>query len=39
MDFFIRHGILTKDNEKDYDEIVSRIHRELDFPVADFSNW
>ena len=34
LDFFIRHGILTPDNEKDYVEIVSRIHRRLDFPTV-----
>jgi 8-oxo-dGTP pyrophosphatase MutT (NUDIX family) len=32
LDFFIRHGILTPENEKDYDEIKSRIHRDLEFP-------
>lgn len=32
LDFFIRHGILTRDNEKDFDEINRRIHRPLDFP-------
>lgn len=32
LDFFIRHGILTKENEKDYDEIKRRIHRKLEFP-------
>ena len=34
LDFFIRHGILTPDNEKDYIEIAARIHRHLDFPTA-----
>ncbi|KAI9721924.1 MAG: hypothetical protein M1812_001880 [Candelaria pacifica] len=34
LDFFIRHGILTPQNEKDYIEIVARIHRRLDFPTA-----
>ncbi len=34
LDFFIRHGILTPENEKDYIEIVARIHRRLDFPTA-----
>lgn len=32
VDFFMRHGILTKENEKDYDEIWRRCHRELEFP-------
>ena len=34
LDFFVRHGILTQANEKDYIEIVSRLHRRLDFPTA-----
>lgn len=33
LDFFIRHGILTQANEKDYIEIVSRVHRRLEFPT------
>lgn len=33
LDFFIRHGILTAENEKDYIEIVSRLHRRLEFPT------
>lgn len=32
LDFFIRHDILTPGNEKDYEEIKSRIHRKLEFP-------
>jgi 8-oxo-dGTP pyrophosphatase MutT (NUDIX family) len=32
LDFFMRHGILTRENEPDYDEINRRIHRELPFP-------
>lgn len=32
LDFFIRHGILTEENEKDYGEIKKRLHRELEFP-------
>ncbi|PQE13752.1 hypothetical protein CJF31_00005227 [Rutstroemia sp. NJR-2017a BVV2] len=32
LDFFIRHGILTPENEKDYEEIKSRLHRKLEFP-------
>ncbi|KAL8635974.1 MAG: hypothetical protein Q9228_006584 [Teloschistes exilis] len=34
LDFFIRHGILTPQNEKHYVEIVSRLHRKLPFPTA-----
>lgn len=33
LDFFIRHGILRAENEKDYVEIVSRLHRKLPFPT------
>jgi len=33
LDFFVRHGILTTDNERDYIEIVSRLHRKLEFPT------
>lgn len=33
LDFFVRHGILTVENEPDYIEIVSRIHRRLEFPT------
>lgn len=32
LDFFVRHRILTPDNEPDYDEIVQRMHRKLVFP-------
>ncbi|KAI0846746.1 NUDIX hydrolase domain-like protein [Daldinia vernicosa] len=32
VDFFIRHKILTPENEPNYDEIVSRLHRKLPFP-------
>lgn len=34
IDFFIRHGVITFENEKDYIEITSRLHRSLGFPVA-----
>ncbi|KAI9771569.1 MAG: hypothetical protein M1839_002762 [Geoglossum umbratile] len=34
IDFFIRHGIITFENERDYIEIASRIHRCLEFPTA-----
>ncbi|KAI4864796.1 NUDIX hydrolase domain-like protein [Hypoxylon rubiginosum] len=32
VDFFLRHKILTPENEPDYDEIVRRLHRKLPFP-------
>lgn len=31
LDFFIRHGILTFENEPNYTMIVSRLHRSLEF--------
>lgn len=34
LDFFIRHGLMTPQNEPNYVEIVSRIHRKLPFPLA-----
>lgn len=33
LEFFIRHGIVTAENEPDYIEIVSRLHRRLEFPT------
>ncbi|EPE31178.1 Nudix [Glarea lozoyensis ATCC 20868] len=33
IDFLIRHGILTIENEKDYSELVARTHRFLPFPL------
>ncbi|KAL6709991.1 hypothetical protein ACN47E_009782 [Coniothyrium glycines] len=33
LDFLVRHGILTTENERDYIEIVSRLHRRLEFPT------
>ncbi|KAF1993369.1 thiamine pyrophosphokinase [Amniculicola lignicola CBS 123094] len=33
LEFFIRHGVLTAENEKDYIEIVSRLHRRFEFPT------
>ncbi|CAK7198173.1 hypothetical protein SEUCBS139899_000831 [Sporothrix eucalyptigena] len=32
IDFLIRHGLLTRADEPDYDAIVSRLHRVLPFP-------
>ena len=34
LDFFVRRGVLTAENEKDYAEIVSRLHRKLPFPTS-----
>ncbi|KAK8105397.1 NUDIX hydrolase domain-like protein [Apiospora kogelbergensis] len=33
IDFFVRHGILTDDNEPDFLEIVTRLHRSLPVPT------
>lgn len=33
IDFLVRHGIIHEGNEKDYAEIVSRLHRKLEFPL------
>ncbi|KAI1735235.1 thiamine pyrophosphokinase-related protein-like protein [Xylaria scruposa] len=33
IDFFVRHGIITEENERDYVEICMRLHRTLEFPV------
>ncbi|KAI5806746.1 hypothetical protein DFH27DRAFT_523667 [Peziza echinospora] len=35
LDFFIRHGILTPENEPNYFEILIRLHRSLEFPGPD----
>ena len=34
LDFFVRHGFLTAENEPDYAEIVSRLHRKLPFSTG-----
>lgn len=34
IDFFVRHGIITADNEPDYLEIVTRLHRALPVPTS-----
>lgn len=34
IDFFIRHGIITDENESDYLEIISRLHRALPVPTS-----
>ena len=34
LEFFVRQGVLTPENEPDYVEIVARLHRRLEFPTA-----
>lgn len=34
IDFLIRHGVYTKENEPDFAEIVCRLHRRLEFPMG-----
>ncbi|XMA17632.1 hypothetical protein WAI453_010423 [Rhynchosporium graminicola] len=34
IDFFIRHGIIKSEEEKDYTEIMARLHRKLPLPTA-----
>lgn len=34
IDFFVRHGYITAENEPDYVELVSRLHRRLPFPTS-----
>lgn len=33
LNFLMRHGIITRDNEPDYSEILCRMHRKLPFPM------
>ncbi|OLL23616.1 hypothetical protein NEOLI_005320 [Neolecta irregularis DAH-3] len=33
IDFFVRHGILTMENEPDYIEIISRLRKKMPFPL------
>jgi 8-oxo-dGTP pyrophosphatase MutT (NUDIX family) len=33
LDFLVRHGFLTSENDRDFIEIVSRLHRRLEFPT------
>ncbi|KAJ8123985.1 hypothetical protein O1611_g9468 [Lasiodiplodia mahajangana] len=33
IDFFIRHGIISEENERDFVEVSMRLHRNLEFPV------
>lgn len=37
LDFLVRHGEVTPRNEKRYLEIVARLHRRLEFPIAEFA--
>ncbi|KAF2457116.1 hypothetical protein BDY21DRAFT_344973 [Lineolata rhizophorae] len=39
IDFFVRHGIITQENEKDYVEIIVRMHRKLPFPTTPRPHW
>lgn len=34
IDFFVRHGIITAENEKHYAEILARLHRKLPIPTG-----
>ena len=34
LDFLIRHGLITAENEKDYDIIAQRLHRQLPFRTS-----
>ncbi|KAI9841447.1 MAG: hypothetical protein M1838_003581 [Thelocarpon superellum] len=36
LDFLVRHGVLTPQDEPDYIEIVARMHRRLEFPLAGY---
>ena len=38
IDCFIRHGILTPENEPDFLEISARLHRRFEFPTASHVN-
>jgi 8-oxo-dGTP pyrophosphatase MutT (NUDIX family) len=33
LDFFVRHGFLSYEDDENYTEIVSRLHRKLEFPL------
>ncbi|KAL4746958.1 hypothetical protein BDW72DRAFT_209962 [Aspergillus terricola var. indicus] len=34
IDFFVRHGIINAENDREYAEIVSRLHRRLPLPTT-----
>jgi isopentenyldiphosphate isomerase len=38
IDFLVRHGLISPENEENYVEIVSRIHRRLEFPLGSHKN-
>ncbi|KAH6889100.1 NUDIX hydrolase domain-like protein [Thelonectria olida] len=39
LDFFIRHGILSKENEPELAQIKRRVRRDIPFPGPHQSNW
>jgi 8-oxo-dGTP pyrophosphatase MutT (NUDIX family) len=39
INFFVRRGILTEDNEPDLDEIVRKMHREISLPGPHRADW
>jgi 8-oxo-dGTP pyrophosphatase MutT (NUDIX family) len=39
LDFFVRHGILTPENEPYYDELRARAHRHIPFPGPHWPHW
>ncbi|KAL2267738.1 hypothetical protein VTJ83DRAFT_5015 [Remersonia thermophila] len=39
VDFFLRHGILTPDNEPHWDELRARAHRFIPFPGPHWPHW
>lgn len=38
IDFFVRHGIITAENDRDFVEIVARLHRRFGLPTT-YSHW
>lgn len=39
LDFFMHHGILTRENEPQIDQIKKRVRRDIPFPGPHQSNW
>ncbi|KAK4103528.1 hypothetical protein N658DRAFT_494012 [Parathielavia hyrcaniae] len=39
LDFFARHGVLTPENEPQYDELQARAHRFIPFPGPHWPSW
>lgn len=39
LDFFIRHGILTAENEPDFELVKQRMHRDIPFPGPHRDEW